>query len=98
MFVFSPNIASHSTVQTFYFDAEGLLKRHDYDTEVLGGTPAAHYVYRHEEFSGILIPTKRRVLRRGADGTASIPNPLIVSIDLSEVEFSERRFEGEPPV
>ena len=84
---FPPNIASHSAVQTFYFDAEGLLKRNDYDAEVLGGTPAAHYAYRHEEFSGILVPTERRVLGRGADGT-SIPEPLIVSIDLSEVEFS----------
>lgn len=84
---FPPNIASHSTVQTFYFDAEGLLKRHDYNTQVSGGTPAAHYVYQHEEFSGILVPTKRRVLGRRADGTP-IPDPLIVSIDLSEVEFS----------
>jgi hypothetical protein len=81
------NIASHSTVQTFYFDAEGLLKRHDYDVEVSGGTPAAHYVYQHEEFCGIIVPTRRRVLGRGADGT-SIPEPLIVSIDLSAVEFS----------
>ena len=84
---FPPDIASHSTVQTFYFDAEGLLRRHDYDVEVSGGTPSAHYVYQLEEFSGILVPTKRRVVRRGADGT-SIPEPLIVSIDLSEVEFS----------
>ncbi len=84
---FPPNIASHSAVQTFYFDAEGLLKRQDYNTEVVGGTPAAHYVYQHEEFSGILVPTKRRVLGQQADGT-SIPDPLIVSIDLSEVEFS----------
>jgi len=84
---FPPGIATHSTVQTFYFDAEGLLKRHDYDVEVSGGTPAAHYVYQHEPFSGILVPTRRRVLRRGEDG-ASIPEPLIVSIDLSEVEFS----------
>jgi hypothetical protein len=84
---FPPNIASHSTVQTFYFDAAGLLRRHDYDAEVLGGIPAAHYVYQHKEFSGILVPTKRRVLRRGADGTF-IPDPLIVSIDLSAVEFS----------
>ena len=82
-----PNIASHSTVQIFYFDTEGLLKRHDYDVEVSGGTLAAHYVYQHEAFSGILVPTKRRVLRRKEDGT-SIPEPLIVSIDLSEVEFS----------
>jgi hypothetical protein len=84
---FPPNIASHSAVQTFYFDADGLLKRHDYDAEVLGGTSAAHYVYRHEEFSGILVPTRRRVLGRGADRT-SIPEPVMVSIDLSDVEFS----------
>ena len=38
---FPPNIASHSTVQTFYFGAEGLLKRHDYNTEVSGGMAAA---------------------------------------------------------
>ncbi|HEY9404631.1 MAG TPA: hypothetical protein VIQ24_18380 [Pyrinomonadaceae bacterium] len=84
---FPPGVASHSTVQTFYFDAEGLLQRHDYDTEVLGGTPAAHYVYQHEEFSGILVPTRRRVLGRAPDGT-SVPEPLIVTIDLIEVEFS----------
>jgi hypothetical protein len=84
---FPPSIATHSAVQTFYFDNEGLLKRHDYDVEVSGGTPAAHYVYQHEEFSGILVPTKRKVLRRGADGTP-VPEPLIVSLDLSEVGFS----------
>lgn len=84
---FPPDIASHSTVQTFYFDAERLLRRHDYDVEVSGATPSAHYVYQHEEFSGILVPTRRRVLRRGPDGMP-IPEPLIVSIDLSEVGFS----------
>jgi len=48
---------------------------------------ASHYVYQHKEFSGILVPARRRVLRRRADGT-SVPDALIVSIDLSEVEFS----------
>ncbi|HEV2863698.1 MAG TPA: hypothetical protein VGX48_22075 [Pyrinomonadaceae bacterium] len=84
---FPPDLATHSAVQTFYFDAEGLLKRHDYEVEVSGGTPAAHYVYQHEEFSGILVPVRRRVLGRAPDGTP-VPEPLIVSVDLSEVEFS----------
>jgi hypothetical protein len=48
---------------------------------------AAQYVTQHQELSGILVPTKRRVLGRREDGT-SIPDPLIVSIDLSELEFS----------
>ena len=71
----------------YSFDAKGLLKRHDYNTEVSGGSPAAQYVTQHQEFSGILVPTKRRVLGRREDGT-SIPDPFIVSIDLSELEFS----------
>ena len=83
---FPPGIATHSTVQTFYIGSDGLLKRHDYDTEVLGGTQAAHYVSDYEEASGILLPTKRKVLRRMPDGTAA-PDPLIVAIALSEVEF-----------
>jgi hypothetical protein len=67
--------------------SDGLLKRHDYDAEVLRGTPAVHYVHEYQTFQGILIPTQRRVLGRRPDGT-SVPAPLIVTIDLSEVEFS----------
>lgn len=37
--------------------------------------------------SGILVPTRRRVLGRRPDGT-SVPEPLIVTIDLQEVEFT----------
>ncbi len=84
---FPSGIATHSTVQTFYVGSDGLLKRHDYDADVLGGTPAAHYVHEYQEFGGILVPTRRRVLPRGPDG-ASVPEPLIVSIELSDVEFT----------
>jgi hypothetical protein len=84
---FPANIATHSAEQTFYFDQKGLLKRHDYDVDILGGTTAAHYVSELEEFSGTLVPTKHRVFGRQPDGKA-VPTPLVVSIDLSEVEFS----------
>ena len=84
---FPQSIATHSTVQTFYFGSGGLLRRHDYDAEVLGGTSAAHYVHEYHEVSGIMVPTSRRVLGRRPDGT-STPDPLIVTIDLSEVEFT----------
>jgi hypothetical protein len=84
---FPRDIATHSSVQTFHFDREGLLRRHDYDVDVLGGTPAAHYVHEYHEFSGILVPTRRRVLGRNPDGT-SAPDPSIVTIDLNEVKFS----------
>ncbi len=84
---FPPGIATHSIAQTFYVGSDGLMKRHDYDAEVLGGTPAAHYLREYQEFSGILVPTKRTVLGRRPDGTP-VPDPLIVTIDLTEVEFT----------
>jgi len=83
---FPAGIATHSAEQTFYFDQHGLLKRHDYDVEISGGTPAAHSVSELEEFSGILVPTKHTIFGRQPDGT-SAPEPLVVSIDVSEVEF-----------
>ena len=73
--------ATLSTEQTLYFDQQGLLKRHDYDVEISGGTPAAHYVSDLKEFSGIVFPTKRRIFPRQPDGH-SLPEPLLVSIDL----------------
>jgi hypothetical protein len=71
---FPPDIATHSTEQTLYFDQAGLLKRHDYDVEISGGIPAAHYVSDLREFSGIVFPTKRRIFPRQPDGH-SRPNP-----------------------
>jgi len=83
---FPDSIATHSTVQIFYFGSDGLLRRLDYDAEVLGGTPAAHYVNEYR-VSGIMVPTRRQVLGREPDGTPG-PDPLIVTIDLSEVQFT----------
>jgi hypothetical protein len=82
-----PNhIATHSREQVFYFDRDGLLRRHDYDAEVSGSSPAAHYVTDHKEFNGIVVPTTRRVHLRQPDGSFA-PEPLVVSIDLRDVSF-----------
>ncbi len=84
---FPAGIATHSAEQTFYIDQHGLLKRHDYDVDIAGGTSAAHYVSEFQQFSGITVPTKHRIFGRQSDGKA-VPTPLVVSIDLSEVEFN----------
>jgi len=80
-------IATHSTVQTLYFDADGLLKRHDYDVEISGNTPGAHIIGGYTEVSGIKFPTKRRIYARQPDGSFST-DPLVVSIDLSNIRLS----------
>jgi hypothetical protein len=84
---FPAEIATHSAVQTLYFDAKGLLKRHDYDVEISGNTPGAHFVDNYVEVSGIKFPTKRRIFARQPDGSFS-REPLVVSIDLSNIRLS----------
>ena len=84
---FPADIATHSTEQTLYFDQQGLLKRHDYDVEISGGTAAAHYVSDLKQFSGIVFPTKRRIFARQPDGHFA-PEPLVVSIDLDHFVLS----------
>jgi hypothetical protein len=79
-------LATHSTEQTLYFGDDGLLARHDYDVEISGGTSAAHYVSDYDEVEGIRLPTKHRIYPRTPDGQ-SLAEPLVVSIDLSEIAF-----------
>jgi hypothetical protein len=84
---FPEDIATHSRDQTLYFDRTGMLRRHDYQVEVDGGAPGAHYVYEPKEFSGIVFPTKRRIFVRGPDGRPA-PEPPIISIDVDHVILS----------
>ena len=84
---FPASITTHSTEQTFYFDRQGLLKRHDYDVDILGGASAVHYVAALKDVSGIMVPTKHTMFGRQPDGSP-VPTPLLVSIDISEVEFT----------
>ncbi len=85
--MFPERVATHSAEQTFYFDQQGVLRRHDYDVDVAGGTPAAHYVSAPTEVSGIVVPTRHRIFPRQPDGSSPLA-PLVVSIDISEIEFS----------
>jgi hypothetical protein len=80
-------VATHSTEQTLYFNDDCPLARHDYDVEISGGTSAAHYVSDYEEVAGIRLPTKHRIFPRAPDGR-SLAEPLVVSIDLSEITFT----------
>ena len=85
--VWPGNLATHSTEQTLYFGDDGLIRRHDYDVEISGGTAAAHYISGYTRVAGIMILTSHRIFPRTPDGQA-ISEPLIVSIDLSEVAFT----------
>lgn len=86
---FPATVPSHSTVQAFYFDAAGLLRRHDYSVDIMGGTASANYASDHKTFSGLVIPTKRRVYSTRPDNTPVLDR-VAVAIDILDVEAIEQ--------
>jgi hypothetical protein len=75
-----------SNAQAIYVDADHLVRRLDYDVEIAGNTPGAHYVSDYVTVSDIKIPTRRRIFPRLRDGT-SASEPLVVSIELDEISL-----------
>src|SRR5918997_403481 len=65
---FPDTIATHNTVQDFFFGEDLLLRRHDYNVDVGGGFGAAQLVSDYIEADGIRLPSKRRAYKRGPDG------------------------------
>jgi hypothetical protein len=79
---FPAHIATHSTQQTFYYDAAGLLRRQDYRPFVMGSPRAVHRTEAHRTVSGLVFPTHRYVLPV-VDGTV-LPDPII-TVDLAGI-------------
>lgn len=82
---FPKEVATHSQVQTLYIDKTGLIKRHDYDVEIINNAPSANYVDNYVTVQGIKIGTRRRVYIRQEDNTPKLPAPVLVAIDISEI-------------
>ncbi|MGD8899301.1 MAG: hypothetical protein PVF39_04445 [Desulfobacterales bacterium] len=94
---FPPGLLTHSPEQTFYFDAEGMLKRHDYTALVFGNfAKAAHYSWNHKEVNGIPFPTRRRVFPRRKDGSP-LRLVTLVSIDIEAIEVEMKSNAGLSP-
>jgi hypothetical protein len=83
---FAPEMATHSRRQTFYFDRRGLLRRHDYVAEVVGGwAHGAHYCADHVQSGGLTFPTRRWVRPIGLRNR-SLPFPTMVWLRIGEIE------------
>ncbi|RFB75710.1 hypothetical protein [Methylovirgula sp. 4M-Z18] len=83
---FPANIASHTREQVSYFGPDGILRRHDYAVDVLGGSQGAHYVHDYHDHDGILVPHRRRVYPLGPDNN-KIAEPILVSIDIKRLHW-----------
>jgi hypothetical protein len=79
---FPEYVHTHSREQVFYVDAGGLIRRHDYTAEPIGGwAKAAHYCLDHRTFDGLVVPTRRRVYPRRRDNRRRA-GPLLVWIEV----------------
>ena len=81
------NLASLDAVLTVYIGEDGLIRREDYDVEIMGGSTGAHYMSGYTRVAGIMLPTGHRILPRTPEGQA-LTEPLLISIDLSEITFA----------
>jgi hypothetical protein len=80
------SVVAHHRQQTYYFDRAGLLRRLDYQVDILGGGAAVHYPSGYREFAGIMVPTRRRVYVRGPDGLP-VRDWVSLAVDVSAVTF-----------
>lgn len=85
---FPDDVPTHCREQVFAFSSDGLLRRHDYTAEVIGGfATGAHLTSEHVRAGGLTFPTRRRVKPRGPRGIV-LPGPTIVGLDVTDVAVS----------
>ncbi len=65
----------------------GLLRRHEYTVDILGGAQGVNYAYDYQNVNGVQIPTRRRILAFDVN-KHKLPSPVLVSIDLTNIRLA----------
>jgi hypothetical protein len=69
------------------WNEHGLIRRRDYQVDIAGGSPAAHYVSDFETVDGIVVPARRMIYVRDDSGHP-VDDQLVVSIELSDIRVA----------
>ncbi|MET0699641.1 MAG: hypothetical protein ABWY93_08245 [Mycobacterium sp.] len=83
---FPDYVKSHTREQISCFGPDGLLRRHDYTVDILGGATGLNYASGYRDVGGIIIPTIRRVYAYEGD-YQPVFDPLLVAIDMDEISI-----------
>jgi hypothetical protein len=83
---FPDYVKSHSREQISCFGPDGLLRRHDYTVDILGGATGLNYASDYRDVDGIIVPAKRRVYAYEGDYQL-VKEPLLVAIDMGEISL-----------
>ena len=81
---FADRVKSHTKEQISCFGPDGLLRRHDYTVDILGGATGLNYALDYRNVDGIIVPAKRRVYAYEGDYQI-VKEPLLVAIDMAEI-------------
>jgi hypothetical protein len=81
---FPDRVKSHTREQISCFGPDGLLRRHDYTVDILGGATGLNYASEYRDVDGIIVPTKRRIYAYEGDYQV-VTEPLLVAIDMGEI-------------
>jgi hypothetical protein len=81
---FPEQIKSHTREQISCFGPDGLLRRHDFTIDILGGATGMVYATDYRDVDGIMIPAARRGYAWQGD-YQRIPDPLLVAIDMDQL-------------
>jgi hypothetical protein len=81
---FPDHIKSHTRQQISCFGRDGLLRRHDFTIDILGGATGLLYATDYRDVDDIIIPTTRRGYAWQGDYEL-VPEPLLVAIDMGEI-------------
>jgi hypothetical protein len=86
---FPEDIVSHNRMAISYFGEDGLLRRHDYTVDVLGGATGANYASDYKNVDGIIFPNTRRIYAYDS-AQKKVPEPLLVAIDMGKITFTQQ--------
>jgi hypothetical protein len=81
---FPDQIKSHTRQQVFCFSPDGLLRRHDFTMDILGGAPGLLNATGYRDVDGIIIPTTRRAYSWQGNNEL-VTEPPMVAIDMGEI-------------
>ncbi|MBN3947264.1 MAG: hypothetical protein HWQ38_12615 [Nostoc sp. NMS7] len=85
--IFPDTVKSHTREQISCFGPDGLLRRHDYTVDILGGATGLNYASNYCDIDGIIVPTTRRIYAYEGDYQL-VKEPLLVAIDMSEIALA----------
>ncbi len=83
---FPDGYAADTRTQYIYFGEDGLVRRHLYTVDVLGGAQGANYASEYRAVGGVMLATRRRIIAYN-EARQKVEEPMLVPIDLSEIQF-----------